>query len=832
MADAKVKEVQEWLNNTFPTYFKYDEDNKNSGSFPVKPDGMTGNTTMKALVMAVQIHYGLTPVDGVWGKGTSSACPVINSNTTDSVILRIAQGGFYCKGYAPGGFDGIWGVGLAAVIGTFKNDLGIDPSGSMEPDVFKSLLTTDPTVLTADGSLAIRATQQYLNANYFNLFKSALGYIPTGGTYDRKTSKALIYAVQKVIGTTADGALGNNTFRKMPSISVGCTNTALVKLLQGAMACNGFSAGTDGIYDESLKKKITEFQKFMLLDLDDYVTLGSVNRRTWCALLWSKGDPERTPNACDCRTKILSQDVANGLYSKGFRYIGRYLTNVPGGYDKALTREEVNILLAAGLKIFPIFQESPNLTVLPSDFNKKVGKENAMKAISAAMALGLKKGTVLYFALDCDMNEDQIRLYGIPYFNGIYEVMDHSGYYNIGVYGARNTCKKVRDAHPDTKCFVSDMSTGYSGNLGFRMPEDFAFDQYFENKTFSIAGETFSLDYDMASGADSAVDSPNTASCVLANYRPPFHPDEPDSNKINPAATDISDLLEAIAWLEDQYRAWSGADSSADSCTMAVCDYLYHRVYDDLKWKLISPPDSAFIEYIDNNFGEHEKIKFLFNYIDDSNGEKRPLLVTDGRLGIFELPHLAIVIKCYMYSKKPGEWAAWAGDFTTAVKETYTMGQDTMVDTDDDGTGDTLHTGLFLWSALERIGAMEPDEISDENSRQFNYCDLIADLDGYAIRELLRGGSSLSESLKDYYDNSANLDKRYRYFKNLLGFEKWEPADIQLKLLEYFYADENRELVNNFAKKYDEDDNVGAVEAASIALSYNILYWAKYTHVV
>ena len=832
MADAKVKEVQEWLNNTFPTYFRYDADNKNSGSFPVKPDGMTGNTTMKALVMAVQIHYGLTPVDGVWGKGTSSACPVINSNTTDSVILKIAQGGFYCKGYAPGGFDGIWGPGLASVIGTFKNDLGITPNASMEQDVFKALLTTDPTVLTADGSLPIRVTQQYLNANYFSLFKSALGYIPTGGTYDRKTSKALIYAVQKEIGTAADGALGNDSFKKMPSISVGCTNTALVKLLQGAMACNGFSAGTDGVYDEALKEKITEFQKFMLLDLDNYVTLGSVNRRTWCALLWSKGDPDREPNACDCRTKILSQDVANGLYSKGFRYIGRYLTNVSGGYDKALTREEVNILLLAGLKIFPIFQESPNLTVRPSDFNKNVGKENAMKAISAALALGLKKGTILYFALDCDMNEDQIRTYGIPYFDGIYEIMDHSNYYKIGVYGARNTCKKIRDAHSGTKCFVSDMSTGYSGNLGFRMPEDFAFDQYFENKTFSVAGQTFSLDYDMASGKDPGVDSAYTTSCVLADYKPPFHPDEPDSNDINPTTTNISELLDAIGWLEDQYRAWSGADSSADSCAKAVCDYLYHRIYDDLKWKLISPPDSGFINYIDENFAEHEYIKLLFDYIDDSDGTRRPLLVTDGRLGIFELPHFAIVIKCYLYSITPGEWSAWAGDFATAVKETYTMGQDTMVDADRDGIEDTLSTGLFLQTALQRIGAMELDEISDANSRQFNYCDLTADLDGYAIRELLRNGSSLSECLREYYDDSVKLDKRYRYFKDLLGFENWEPVDIQLKFLEYFYASENEILRDTFAKKYNIPENAGAVEAVSIALSYNILYWAKYTHVI
>lgn len=73
MSDSKVMEVQEWLNDTYPSYFKYDEDNSKCGSYPVKPDGMTGTKTVKALVMAIQIHYNLLPVDGIWGNATSSA---------------------------------------------------------------------------------------------------------------------------------------------------------------------------------------------------------------------------------------------------------------------------------------------------------------------------------------------------------------------------------------------------------------------------------------------------------------------------------------------------------------------------------------------------------------------------------------------------------------------------------------------------------------------------------------------------------------------------------------------------------------------------------------
>ena len=95
--DARVQEVQSGLGETYPAYFFYDEDGKNSGTFPVQPDGITGGTTVKALIMALQIHKGLSPVDGVWGNATSSACPLVNRNTTDEIVVRIVQGAFLCK---------------------------------------------------------------------------------------------------------------------------------------------------------------------------------------------------------------------------------------------------------------------------------------------------------------------------------------------------------------------------------------------------------------------------------------------------------------------------------------------------------------------------------------------------------------------------------------------------------------------------------------------------------------------------------------------------------------------------------------------------------------
>ena len=51
------------------------------------------------------------------------------------------------------------------------------------------------------------------------------------------------------------------------------------------------------------------------------------------------------------------------------------------------------------------------------------------------------------------------------------------------------------------------MSTGYSGNLGYLIPNNWTFEQFVEKKNYSLANHTFDLDYDMASGKDSGIEA-------------------------------------------------------------------------------------------------------------------------------------------------------------------------------------------------------------------------------------------------------------------------------------------------------------------------------------
>ena len=58
------------------------------------------------------------------------------------------------------------------------------------------------------------------------------------------------------------------------------------------------------------------------------------------------------------------------------------------------------------------------------------------------------------------------------YFAGIRRVFAKAGYYyHAGIYGARNVCSKVCNSGLAESSYVSDMSTGFSGNLGYKIPE-------------------------------------------------------------------------------------------------------------------------------------------------------------------------------------------------------------------------------------------------------------------------------------------------------------------------------------------------------------------------
>lgn len=122
-----------------------------------------------------------------------------------------------------------------------------------------------------------------------------------------------------------------------------------------------------------------------------------------------------------------------------------------------------------------------------------MGLTDAQAAITKANELGIPDDTIIYYAIDFDPTDYEIQTYVIPYFETIY---NNRGNYKVGVYGTRNVCTQIMNLGYAQTCFVSDMSTGYSGNMGFKMPSQWNLDQFAE---ISVTTESGTWDLDKVS---------------------------------------------------------------------------------------------------------------------------------------------------------------------------------------------------------------------------------------------------------------------------------------------------------------------------------------------
>lgn len=526
--DYWVQKVQEWYNSEYQG---------KTGYTKITEDGIIGQGTCKALVHALQVELGVPTPNGTFGPTTIKyfndrfGDSGIDETVTNENIIYILQGGFLCKGINCFTFDGIYGDYVISAIAQFRSYTGISGWG-MDARHMKALLNTDPFVLSNSGHGYVREMQQYLNCNYSDYYWQNIGLIPCNGIPERNMSKAIIYALQyeeaKAINPSnpnvagVDGIVGTNTLNNAPVLSQASDKKAFVRILQMAIACMYLrDVGLDGVFDTSVKAAVEDFQKFMCLNQNSSVTLGTVERKTWASLLLSKGDVSRHAGACDCST-ILDLGKAQGIKAKGYNYVGRYLTGTAKknniSVSKALTLDEISAITTAGLRIFAIYQDGGASATY---FNYSKGYSDAQKAYEAAKNLRIPLDEIIYFAVDYDFTDAQTTTIVIPHFQGINAYFNEHGIkYKIGIYASRNICTRVSEKKLACSSFVLDMSTGYSGNLGYRMPENWAFDQIQELKNFvntPYFTEAFDLDRDVASGRYTGFDG--TMLCGRENYK-------------------------------------------------------------------------------------------------------------------------------------------------------------------------------------------------------------------------------------------------------------------------------------------------------------------------
>lgn len=508
--DEMVLSAQKWLNATYTG---------RTGYTPIEENGKTGTIVMEALVTALQIDLGIASPTGYFGDQTAAAYNnhKISKESTDSSmnLVRILQHGLFCKGYNPTGVTGYFGENTEIAVVQVQTDAGFTSSQIsyvVDAKIFKAILSSDALVLVPWGDPKIRQIQQALNRSY----TAYIGIKPCDGVYSRETNLALIYALQAEGGMSTSVANGNfgpgtTTIAQNHTLMLGSTEVNFVKIVQYALYCNGsqrssvnrFDPGNfDGVFDTAMALAVSEFQDFVALG-----ETGIVNLSTWMSLLCSKGNPDRDVIGCDCATQLTATKVQT-LINNGYQIVGRYLTGTVGGTQpKNLTVSELQTIFANGMRVFAIYQDerqyymdNPDEETSENYFSYTQGYNDAEKACSAAVNLGIPYGEYIYFAVDFDFMDSQVTSKIIPHFQGINDYMNtHGNKYSIGVYGARNICSRVCLRAYASSSFVADMSTGYSGNLGYILPANWAFDQIKEYTQSSSDG-SFGLDKDAVSG--------------------------------------------------------------------------------------------------------------------------------------------------------------------------------------------------------------------------------------------------------------------------------------------------------------------------------------------
>jgi len=461
--DSMVLATQKWLNKTYGSVPKYKS---------VPETGNTGWPTIYGLIRGMQHELGIALQDGApaFGEATSAAFDkkvVPNlKNGYKSNFVYLIQGAFWAKGVNPEEFTGVYSAHTDLAVKALQKDAGIPANGILDSQLAQALFDMSAFVRVSGGDNNVRQMQQYLNANY----RQYTGILPADGIYQRATNTALIYGVQVELGL---GNVANGLGGKITRL----VQYALYVNMKEYLATKGTTGpAITGTLDGTTQNILSQFQSFMMLDP---VQKGQPDSTTMYSLMLSSGNPARNFFGMDTSYQ-LDSSMIKALVAYEVNYVGRYLTGTVGSgatkRNKNLTLNEAQNIIKAGLKLVPIYQDNnPDL----SYFNYDQGFKDARLAVDAALTIGIPNGHTIYFAVDMDMTDEEITATAIPYFQGIAAGISH---YNIGVYGTRNASSRVSQAVPAVLySYVSNMSTGFSGNLGFSQPTNWAFDQFFED---------------------------------------------------------------------------------------------------------------------------------------------------------------------------------------------------------------------------------------------------------------------------------------------------------------------------------------------------------------
>lgn len=734
--DLQILATQQWLNRTYGTQ---------PGWIKLEEDGRTGWGTIYGLRRGLQVELGVSPLSSGFGPATTASFTSkvgrISASTTSLNILRILNGSLWCKGYSgtyEGGpasqtANGIFQA-IAPSISRVRSDVGLDPKDlTVDVKLLSSLLSMDAYVVPAfsRGSEYIREVQRWLNSTY--LTRKDFALCPCDGIYSRQIQTALLFAIQYEIGMqdgVANGNFGPGTksgIQAQGLVSRGSIDKSknFVRLFQAALRLNGYQqVSFSGNFDADTESATREFQEFMELS-----TSGSADFSTWCSTLVSCGDNTISTRGFDSRTPLaFGQAVA--ARNNGYTHIGRYLV----GSEKYITAWELDGLRAAGLKLVPIHQRFNNSVEVMTFSN---GKMHGREAAARCRLLGLPSGSTVYFTVDFDPVGESISGSVVDYFRGVNEAIKEviNGGISVGVYGTRNVCEVILGEGLAESAFVAGMSTGYSGNMGFRMPQSWSYNQIAETKE-SFAGAMISIDRDVVSAKAEAIDLSGVVS-------PPIERDG------SATSTGFDAFFE---WVINAEIACEAAISNASSwynplmpylIPKSIVDWLRKEEYWEGKggmWMLYTPdPEIRF------DASQNDKLAYSCCVLELSKmNPLRPVYARDvSHFAATMLGYLTWGIPGGMDNYEYGDLGGWALDLLQAW-----------------GVYDKLENKPDLSSWMS-------ENIGKNSSSGFGYADIVADADAYLVAKNLTG-DRLSDAMRGVFSSSSN-ERLGRFYRERFG---------------------------------------------------------------
>lgn len=746
--DAMVLKAQQWANTTYgavPGYVRCPE------------NGQTGWSTMYSLTRGLQHELGLTALSDAFGPATTAAMDAhgpIDGDEPNKNFVKLIQAACFCKGYHAGDIDGKWGnKALSArcpdyAVWQMMYDLGLRDffNGSVNTRLFKALLTMDAYVLVSGGDEQVREIQQWFNQNYWQ--RSWFSIVPCDGHYSRDIQKALMKVLQFNFGVAESTITGNfgpatKDGLRAHQLAPGASGI-FVQLLSAACVFNGPVVEQNGTqtrtvfktsFDGLLGQYLSAFQRFSRLTVN-----GSADFATWCQLLVSMGDADRPATASDTRFTI-TLPMAQAMKAAGYQVVGRYLDEEASStLDKEIKPGELDAIFTGGLRMFPIWQYNSRRL---EDFSYAAGVTHAGLAHDRMVHYGFSPGPVIYFAVDYDATDDDIDARIIPYFRGVQAGLVAKGRkYLAGVYGSRNVCIRASNEAQVASSFVSGMSWGFSGNLGFPLPYNWAFNQIQEIR-FASSAQTIDLDRDV--------------------HRKEMDPGVGRGGVGNDAATSLTNMLDFV----DQVHALAveyGGDPN-----LRMMEFLraprYTQQYKG--WDiLLGAWDQAWIDFAE------ARIPRLTTYRDPSFLES------------INIDHLAATANA-VYLKgsgtgtgaNRGDFGGWGGDITTFYAEWRNQ-------------EDSWPSGYnFCMDRLAKRGIVS----------SYGFGDMVEDVDGYLIGTACTAGASFHTELRRHLGTASQATRFAQFWQQRFGSSTTNAVAIARTMLLDVGADDTLDDLRDLA---------------------------------